>query len=119
MNKCEIFFSIDDELTDLDIQEKGWRGDVIVKIGEALFNPTIITLQRLMQEFNDAISQEQVYNIDPNLILVEQTEKRQIIKTLKELFLNGYFNKIKEIDLKKEFTYCKNLQKIENWIQVF
>ena len=119
MNKCEIFFSVDDELTELDIQEKGWRGDVIVKIGESLFNPIIITPQRLISEFNDAVSHNQVYDIEPNIILVEKTEKKQIITTLEVLFQNGYFNKIKGIDLKTEFAYSKKLQEIKNWIQVF
>ena len=46
MNNYDIFFLINDELAKLDTIEKGWRGDVLVKIGEDIFNTYIMTTKR-------------------------------------------------------------------------
>jgi len=120
MNVCEIFFSENDDRTESGVQEKGWRGDVVVKIGEELFKPTIFTPDRLLVEFNYSMNEGKVYDIDHNLILAERTDRNTIIKTIVELSKNGYFSRIKTVDLKKEYASCfQELQDINNWVKVY
>lgn len=119
MKKCEIFFSENDELAEQDIQEKGWRGDIIVKIGEDLFKPSVMTPMRLFAQFNHFVKIGQVYDIDQNLILVEQTDRNTIINVLVRLMEIGYFSRLKPIDLKKEYASCfQELQDLKNWVKV-
>lgn len=120
MKTCNIFFSVDDSLTELDIIEKGWRGDILVQIENVLFNPTVFTPERLCNEFNNANSKKQVYDIDNNIVLVEKTDRLSIIETLAKLVDLGYFTKVKQVDLKKDFNFTKNaLCDLKNWIQVY
>jgi len=120
MDKCEIFFSVDSQLIEFDIQEKGWRGDIIVKIGDEIFKPILITPTRLFHEFQQSINQNQIYDIEPNIILVEKTVKKTIINTIIELCNNGYFSKVKPIDLEQEYSlYSRELQEIKNWVKVY
>jgi hypothetical protein len=121
MNDCEIFFSEDDELVELYFIEKGWRGDIIVKIGDDLFKPEAITPDRLLSEFNYSIDEGRVYDISPCLILAENVKKETIIKTIAELARKGYyFGEFKPIDLKKEFSKVfQELQDLKNWVKVY
>ena len=120
MNKCEIFFSTNDDRAEDEAPDKGWRGDIIVKIGEELFNPTTMTPDRLLVEFNRSFAKKKVYDIDNNLILVEQADRNTIIKTLVELTKGGYFSKVKPIDLKQEYASCfQELQDLKNWTKVY
>ncbi len=120
MEKCKIFFSIDDDLTELDIIEKGWRGDVLVEINEALFKPTLITPERLFNEFNIATSKNQVYDIDNNIVLVEKTDKSSIVNTLLKLIDLGYFSRVKQVDLVKDLNFTNNLlYDLKNWVRVY
>lgn len=114
-----IYISNDDELVENDILEKGWRGDILVRINKSFYNPTVITLSRLSEEFNNAIAENNVYEIDPSLVLVKQTNIKTIVETLIYLINNGYFLNIKPINLEKFLSdYDKNLQDINSWIKV-
>lgn len=43
MEKMEIYFSENDELTEFEVQQKEYRSDIIVKVGKKLFHPMVIT----------------------------------------------------------------------------
>lgn len=119
MNDCEIYFSEDDELTEIEVQQKEWRGDIIVKFAGGLFKPMVITPSRLFIDFNYSINEGRVYEIKPNLILVEKTDRVTIIETLLKLAKIGYFSRIEPVDLKKEYAkYFQELQYLKNWIKV-
>lgn len=120
MKKCEIYFSENDEFLEDIVIEKCWRGDIIVKIDNELFSATAITPERILGEFNNAINDGEIYAIDNNLILVENTKRDTIIATIVALAKNDYFSNTKPIDLKKEYAnYCQELQELKNWVQVY
>lgn len=115
-----IYFSNNDEIIEYDIIEKGWRGDILVEINKNFYHLTVITLDRLSKEFNDAVAENRIYNIDTNIVLVTETSRRIIIETLLYLIDNGYFINAKPVDL-NEFLldFDKDLQVIESWVKVY
>lgn len=120
MNDCEIYFSENDELTEMEVQQKEWRGDIIVKIAGDLFKPIVITPSRLFIDFNYSINEGRIYEIEPNLILVKKTDRVTIIETLLKLTKIGYFSKIEPVDLKQEYAKCfQELQDLKNWVKVY
>ena len=120
MKKCEIYFSENDELAEFEMQKKEWRGDIIVKIGANLFMPVVMTPSRLFVDFNYSINEGRIYDMEPNLILVEKTERDIIINILVRLTEIGYFTKLKSVDLKQKYASCfQELQDLKSWIQVY
>ncbi len=118
--KCEIYFSENDELTELDIQQKCWRGDIIVKIGNKIFQPKVITPERLLSEFNFSINNGNIFKFDKYLILVKATNRESIISTLLKLVEINYFSKLNEVDLKQKYVNAfKELQELKNWVKVY
>lgn len=112
MNDCEIYFSENDELTEMEVQQKEWRGDIIVKITGGLFKPIVITPSRLFIDFSYSINEGRIYEIEPNLILVKKTDRVTIIETLLKLTKIGYFSKIEPVDLKR---ICEMFSKINRF----
>lgn len=120
MKKCEIFFSENDALAEFEIQQKELRGDIIVKIGDDLFMPTVITPSRLFVDFNYSINEGRLYNLDPNLILVDKTERDTILNILVKLTEIGFFSRMKPIDLKTKYAHVfQELQDLKNWVKVY
>lgn len=95
MNILEIFFSEDSELSEFDAINKGCRLDVFVKMHRAIYHVRIYTLIRLQQDFDDAMEEEGYYYPDPNMILVKETSKEEIISAIKWLSEQGYFSQLK------------------------
>ena len=114
MEKMEIYFSENDELTEFEVQQKGYRSDIIVKVGKKLFHPMVITPPRLLSDFNYSISEGEIFKFEPNLILVEKTDKNTIIDILIKL------NELNPVDLKEIYkTYFTDLQDLNNWVRVY
>ena len=120
MEKMEIYFSENDELTEFEVQQKEYRSDIIVKVGKKLFQPMVITPPRLLSDFNYSISEGEIFKFEPNLILVEKTDKNTIINILVKLNELNYFSELNPVDLKKIYkTYFTELQDLNNWIRVY
>ena len=94
MENLEIFFSGNDELTEFEVQQKEYRNDIIVKVGKNLFQPLVITPSRLLSDFNYSISEGEIFKFEPNLILVEKTDKNTIINILVKLNELNYFQNL-------------------------
>jgi len=120
MDKIKIFLSDDSELADYAFIDKCFRSDVLVQIGNELYKPNFYHIVRLTQEYNDSISANEVYEIDNNVVLVEETSKKKIIEAILALHKAKYFNKVKPINLLEEYnSYSTELQKLSNWKQVY
>ena len=120
MEKMEIYFSENDELTEFEVQQKEYRSDIIVKVGKKLFQPMVITPSRLLSDFNYSISEGEIFKFEPNLILVDKTDKNTIIDILIKLNELNYFSELNPVDLKEIYkTYFTDLQDLNNWVRVY
>ena len=95
MNQLKIYFLYDDELSEYEAINKGFRVDVFVKIDNQFFNLRIYDMIRLQQDFDCCIDRDGYYPVDPNLVLVTEVTKNEIVNTVKNLYTQKYFNEIK------------------------
>lgn len=115
-----IYFSSVNDKIEEGIIEKGWRGDILVEIDDLYYNPSVITIERLNREFNNALIKNQFYDIDNNIVLVQETSEDCIIKTLIYLINNNYFSNVKPVNLTTFLLdYDSALQNIGSWVKVW
>jgi len=98
MTEVEIFFSEDSEWTEFDIVNKGWRGDIWVKINQDAYHVCAYRLDRLQDDFNYTIKEGDFYVPDHNLIFVTETSKKEIVDTINYLAKQKYFSNCKCLD---------------------
>ena len=123
MDKFKIFLGDDSFYSEQTSIENGSRNDVLVQIENKLYHLSVYNIFTLAQEFNESNSNGQIYNIDNNIILVDNLSKAEIIKTICYLYSNNYFTKTKEIDLEVEFkdsfVLFPQLRAITGWVQIY
>ena len=123
MSEVKIYFADDSEYAEETSINNGCRHDVIVQIGNTLYNPAIYNIGTLAQEFNEADLNSQIYEIDNALILVKEVNKKEIIRAILFLYRAKYFNGLKPIDLKEayrgSFELFPNLQDLSGWKKVY
>ena len=98
MSNLNIYFLYDSELAEYEASNKGYRTDVFVEIDSSLYNVRIYTLLRLQQGFESEIESYGFYTVEPNLILVKDSNKKEIIETIKRLYEQKYFDELKPIE---------------------
>jgi len=94
----KIYFSSDSDLTEYEAISKGYRHDVFVKINQSMYNVCIYTLNRLQQDFETEMESYDFFAIEPNIILVKESNKSEIIKAINKQYEQDYFKKIKSVD---------------------
>ena len=107
MTKVEIFFSEDSEWTEFMFVQKGWRGDVCVKINQDAYHVCVYTLLRLQQDFDHLMGEYGFYVPDHNLIFVTETSKKEIVDTINHLAKQKYFSNCKCLDTLDTNTLVK------------
>ncbi len=95
MEEIEIYFQYDSELSEFEAIQKGYRVDVFVKVGGIYFNLRVFDIIRLQQEFENEVDNEGYYAVEPNLILVKEVNKKEILCTIRNLYKHKYFDEIK------------------------
>jgi len=98
MENISIYFSEDTEVSEYEGVHKGRRPDVYVKINGDVFNLRVYDLVRLQQSFESGCEQYGQYHVEPNLVLVREVSKPEIIEALIVLHGQRYFEEIKPID---------------------
>lgn len=98
MNKIDIYFSDDSELGEYEAINKGYRLDVYIKINDNLFNVRVYTMIRLQQDFESEIESYGYYAVEPNLILVKDSSREEIISTVANVYEQKYFEEIKPLE---------------------
>ncbi|MDR0490698.1 MAG: hypothetical protein LBH28_05580 [Oscillospiraceae bacterium] len=105
MQSISIYLSDNSDLAEYEAINKGYRVDVFVKVGNGFFNLRIYTLTRLQQDFETEFEADGFYSVEPNLVLVNDTNRTEIINTINQLQKQKYFEHIKEsidsIDISK------------------
>lgn len=98
MDEMQIHFGNNSELAESEAINKGYRLDVYVIISEYTYNLSVYSLMQLQQDFESEYESYGYYYPDRNMILVKNTDKSEIINTIKKLFVNGFFETIKPIE---------------------
>jgi len=98
MKDISIYFSEDTEVSEYEAINKGYRIDVYVKVRENIFNVSVYTLTRLQQDFQHECEEYGYYHGEPNLILVREANRNEIICTINVLFRQKYFERIMPLE---------------------
>lgn len=107
MKSINIYFGEDSELAEYEAISKGYRIDIYVEIENDFFNVNVYSMIRLKQDFESEVESYGFYAIDPNLIIVNNTTKNEIIFTLNKLYGQEYFQNIKPIENVDLSQLCK------------
>lgn len=102
MNNFEIYFEEDSDLMEFESESKGYRNDIFVKEQNLVYKLNVYSIIRLQQDFDSEIESYGYYAIEPNIILVREVKKDEIIDTLLKLKNQNYFSEIlpsKEINI--------------------
>ncbi|MCL2401093.1 MAG: hypothetical protein FWC90_00475 [Oscillospiraceae bacterium] len=92
----EIFFTEDSDLSEYEAINKGYRLDVFVKIHQNIYRVSVYTILRLQQDFETEVMEDiGFYRPDPNLVLVKNSNKDEIIRTINWLVKQEYFSHLK------------------------
>lgn len=98
MDELSIYFANDSDIAELEAISKGYRTDVFVKINESIYSINIYTMNRLTQDFQSEVNNYGFYAPEPNLVIVVESKKNEIIETVKKIFKQQFFNDIKPVE---------------------
>ncbi len=94
MNKVKVYFLDDSELAEYEAISKGYRTDVYVKIEDVFYNVYVYNMRRLQQDFESESENYGYYSVDPNLILVKDANRNEIVFTIEKLYKQEYLKKL-------------------------
>lgn len=97
MKEIIVIFEDDTELAEFEAIGKGYRNDIYVTINRSTFNVIAYSMVRLQQDFESEINDYGFYSIEANLIIVKDTNKEEIIETIRKLYDQGLFEKLKPL----------------------
>lgn len=93
--EISVFFSDDSELSEYEAISKGYRTDVFVGIETYTYHLRVYSMIRLQQDFQSEIENYGYFAVEPNLVIVEEVCKEEIIRTIFKLSEQKYFTDIK------------------------
>ena len=98
MNELNIYFTDDSELAEYEATSRGYRIDVFVKIDNNFYNVRVYTMIRLRQNFDSDMKTYGLCLSEPNMILVNDSNRNEIIETIKKIYKQKYFDEIKPVE---------------------
>lgn len=98
MSTIEIYFLDDSELAEVESVSKGYRVDVYVKISNLFYNIRVFDIFTLKQAFERELDGYGYYAIEPNLVLVKDANKEEIVFTINKLNEQKYFEDLKPLE---------------------
>ncbi|WP_330441748.1 hypothetical protein [Flavobacterium sp. C4GT6] len=96
----DIFCLDNTEYAEFDAVNRGYRGDIYVRINEYYYNLNVYDIVRLQQDFELELEEYGVYTPDPNLVLVKEVNNTNIKEIVNHLIKSGYFNEIQRVSSK-------------------
>lgn len=97
MNKIKIYCIENSEQAEYESLNRGYRNDIYVEINNNFYNIVVYDIIRLQQDFESEMETYSFFAIDPNVIIVKDVLKENIIFTIKKLLNYKYFEKIKPV----------------------
>ena len=95
MDELNIYVLDDSELAEYEASSRGYRIDVFIRVNNNIYNVRVYSMIRLQQDFETEIDSYGFYAIEPNLVLVKDVSKEEIIATIKKLYEQKYFEELK------------------------
>ena len=89
-----IIYEDNTEIAEYEAVNKGYRKDVIVIIDGRKYKLYITDMNRLHQDFDSEIEDYGFYQNEPNTIIVKEVSKDEIEKTINNLIIEGFFDKL-------------------------
>jgi len=93
----EIYLEDPSEEAERDFIRRNYRPDVYVKLEEEFIQINVYGLIRLIHDFESSYAHLGFYLIDPNLVLVKETDTGQIITAIVELHKRNLFLNFKPL----------------------
>ena len=93
----EIIYEEDTELAEFEALNKGYRRDVIVKLGEKKYKLYITSMVRLQQDFETEYQDAGYYYPEPNIVIVKDVTKKEISETIKKIYNCKYFERLNKM----------------------
>jgi len=94
MMEFKIIYEDDTELAEFEAKNKGYRGDVIVIIGEKKYKVYITSMVRLQQDFDTERQSCGYYMAEPNTLFVNEVTKKEIEHIITEMYNCKYFERL-------------------------
>lgn len=89
--EIEIIFEYDNPTDNWDYFTKGYRDDVIVKVGDRKYKLYAVTMDRIRQNFEVDFRIYHFYMAEVNTVLVKEATKEEIENTIRRLYQWRYF----------------------------
>lgn len=120
MENIKIYCSEDSDLIELEVLQKGWRGDILVIKEDSSYIFKFITLNRLNNEYKNESLAKRIYLIKSGTFIVEDISKNSIINTIVKWLQTHSLDDFEMIDLQEEFKNTfPELQDIQNWVRIY
>ena len=120
MENIKIYCSEDSDLIELEVLQKGWRGDILVIKEDCSYIFKFITLNRLNNEYKNESLAKRIYLIKSGTFIVEDISKNSIINTIVKWLQTHSLDDFEMIDLQEEFKNTfPELQDIQNWVRIY
>ena len=90
----EIIYEDDTELAEFEALNKGYRKDVIIKLGGKKYKVYITSMIRLQQDFEKEYQDVGYYYPEPNMVIVKDVTKEEISGVIKKLYNCQFFERL-------------------------
>lgn len=94
----EIIYEDDTELAEFEALNKGYRKDVIIKLGGKKYKVYITSMIRLQQDFETEYQDAGYYYPEPNMVIVKDVTKEEISEVIKKLCNCKFFERLDEME---------------------
>ena len=104
MDYC-IYYEDDSIEKEIESRERGYRNDVTVAIGTKDYSLYITDIIRLHQDVDTEFCDSGYYLNMPNTIIVKEVTKEEIEKTIHNLFMENFFEKLGGVERKNNILF--------------
>ena len=78
----KIYFDEDSEYSEFNYNNKDYRLGIVVVSNNHIYKINIYGITRLNQEFDESANNGEIFYVEPNLIIVEEVNKQNIINAI-------------------------------------
>ena len=97
-----------------EVCRSGYRDDIVVRVGQKVFNVNVMTIDRLLQDFGYEIKANNYYLTKPNLIIVRTMDIQNIENAIYGLCKEGFFSRSGPLDEDSDWGIFEYLHSHKN-----